>query len=363
MLLQPFRRNLRSQATFHPAQIQRRHGSRAGCGDLALLHGIGQAVASLFFEYPHQAGMQMAVAVVAAQCLGLTQCLGGIEPLNQVPGGQVIEHAAGHFAAAGAVVAQAQQRLHFGNVELVVKVRTANVHARGGEDVLRTVPFACVLRAQAHHGEVRRTAANVHHQNAGLFAQALLIVQRCRNGLQLESHFLETCRVRGSFQRSLCLRITLGVSIHKVHGAAQHHTLRHAAHVLLRLLSHVLEEDGNDVLVTHQLAVHCRLVLQQAAAQQAFERAHQAAFFARQVLPHRITAVVRAVVFVVKEQRRGHGRCLAFQRHQLCALPGGAPCHGGVGSTKVNTQRGVRKNVHARNPERAALYQNKSCQR
>jgi hypothetical protein len=75
------------------------------------------------------------------------------------------------------------------------------------------------------------------------------------------------------------------------------------------------QEQADDVLVAHQRVVHRRLVLQQRTAQQAFERAHQAPFGARQVLRNGIAPKVRAMVFGIEEQRCGQGVVLALQRN------------------------------------------------
>src|SRR2546427_522745 len=110
--------------------------------DLGLLHHGGQAVAFAQFQHFHQALVQALVAVVGAQVACLGQGLGRVQPLDQVPGREVEEHAAGHFAAAGADVPVAQQRHELGQVEPVVEVRAADVHAAGGQDVVAAVAAA-----------------------------------------------------------------------------------------------------------------------------------------------------------------------------------------------------------------------------
>ncbi len=309
--------------------------------DLGLLHHGGQAVAFAQFQHVHQALVQALVAVVGAQVARLGQGLGRVQPLDQVPGREVEEHAAGHFAAAGADVPVAQQRHELGQVEPVVEVRAADVHAAGGQDVVAAIAAAGLLRAQAHDGEVGGTAADVHHQHHGFLREALLVVQRGGNGLHLEIHFAQACGARGIGQGLLRLAVALGMVVHEMHGPAQHHALGQAAVQRgTRPVGHAAQEQADDVLVAHELVVHRRLFLQQRTAQQAFEGAHEPARLAVQVLGHGVAPEMGAVLVRMEEQRRGHAAGIALQRQQACGLAGGAPGHGGVGGTEIYAQRG-----------------------
>jgi len=123
-----------------------------------------------------------------------------------------------------------------------------------------------------------------------------------------------------------------------VHGAAQHHVRGRGTGLRLRARGQLGQEGGDDVLEADGLAVDLGFFQQQRAAQQAFERAHQPAFGARQVLRHGIAPKVRAVVFRIEKQRRGHGQRIAFQRQRLgqpTVLP---PGHGGIGGAEVDAQ-------------------------
>ena len=314
-----------------------------GSLDLGLLHDGGQAVAFAQFQHVHQALVQALVAVVGAQVARLGQGLGRVQPLDQVPGREVEEHAAGHFAAAGAGVAVAQQRHELGQVEPVVEVRAADVHAAGGQDVVAAVAAAGLLGPQAHDGEVGGTAADVHHQHHGFLREALLVVQRGGDGLHLEIHFAQACGARGVGQGLLGLAVALGMVIHEVHGPAQHHALGQApVQRGTRPVGHAAKEQSDHILVADQLVVHGRLFLQQRAAQQALERAHEPARLAIQVLGHGVAPEMRAVLIRMEEQRRGHAAGIAFQRQQACGLAGHAPGHGGVGGTEIYAQRGRR---------------------
>ena len=283
--------------------------------------------------------MQLLIAEIRLQRPHRGQRLGRVKPLNQVPGREVKKHAARHFTPTRAKVLVAQQGHDLLHVQAMVKVRAANMHTAGSQNVLRAICLVHVLRAQTHHGEVRSTTANVHDQHNRLFAQTLLIVQRCGNGFELKADLTQTRGLRRRCKRLLRLAITLGVSIDKVHWTAQHHALRQLA--IQRstcLICNALEKNGNDVLVTDQLVVHRRLLLQQGATQQAFERTHQAPLFALQVLRHGITAKVCAVLFGVEKYRRRHACRRAFQCQQTRWLTWNTPRSGRIGGTEVNTQ-------------------------
>ncbi|MNO48942.1 hypothetical protein D3C76_392840 [compost metagenome] len=77
-------------------------------------------------------------------------------------------------------------------------------------------------------------------------------------------------------------------------------------------------------------------MLDQLGAQQALERAHQAAFVAFQVLVQRQPAVHRAAFFDVEEDHRRQGDLVVLQRDQRFHA-GAQPADGGVGRAKVDT--------------------------
>ena len=222
------------------------------------------------------------------------------------------------------------------------------MHAGRGQHIAAAISPGHALGAQAYHGEVRGAAANVHHQHQRLAVDALLVVQRGGDGLELKTHVLEPCRQRGLAQRVLSLLIARGVAIHKMHRPPHHHPPGHAPQRVTGLLRQHPQEEADDVLVADHLVVYRRLVLQQRTAQQALERAHQPPFGTRQVLRHRIAPKVRALVFRVEEQRRGQRRRIPLQRHHPRRPSTLAHRHRGIGSAKVDTKRDVLQKGHGR---------------
>jgi hypothetical protein len=223
----------------------------------------------------------------------------------------------------------------------LIKVGAAHVHAGGGQHVTAAVLPPAALGGEPHDGEIRRAAADVHHQHHRLVRDALLVVQRGGDGLQLERHFGKPGIQRRLAQRLLRLLVTIGIPVHEVHRAPHHHPARHAAQPVACLLRQHAQEEADDVLVTHQLVVHRRLVLKQRTAQQAFERAHQTPFGPLQVLRHRIAPEVGCVVLRVEEQRRRQRRCRPLERHHARRPASHAHCHGRVGRAEVDAQGGV----------------------
>ena len=303
-------------------------------------------MAQALFEHRHQPRMQALVLVVGAQVLRLAHRLGGVQPLDQMPGRQIEEHAAGHFAPALAVVAQAQQRLQQFEIEPLVEVGTADVHARGRQHVDAAVRVRDALRPQAHDGEVGSTTAYVDHQHHRFTVQALLIVERRGNRFELELHFGKARAVRGFAQRAFGQRVALGVVIDEMHRPAQHHALGHLAQLLLGAGGQMAQKQRNDVLVAHQIAVHHGLVLQQRAAQQALERAHQPPLLAFEVLGHGVAAVMGAQFLGMEEQGRGHGQHLAFQRNQAGRVGADTQRHRRVGGAEINAEGAGKRRSH-----------------
>ncbi|MOA13541.1 hypothetical protein D3C78_1336000 [compost metagenome] len=108
----------------------------------------------------------------------------------------------------------------------------------------------------------------------------------------------------------------------------------------------MLQEQRNDVLVAHQMAMHRRLVLQQRAAQQAFERAHQPPFLAFEVLRHGIAPVMGAVLLGMEEQGRGHDHLLPFKGDGTDGTASNAQRHGRVGGAEINAKGAGERRSH-----------------
>ena len=154
MLGQAIGCDLRRQPALDPAQIHASCGVLQRSGDLGLLHRVGHAVPQALAQHGHQPVMQAGVGIVGAQALRIAQGFRGIQPLDQVPGRQVEKHPAGHLAAPGPDVAQAEHGHEQFQAQAAVEVCAAHVHARGGQNVGTAVGAPGAVGPQAHHREV-----------------------------------------------------------------------------------------------------------------------------------------------------------------------------------------------------------------
>ena len=126
------------------------------------LGGFGpayQGVPKPIAHHFHQTLVVHRVAVKVGHAAQFRHALRLVHGVDQVPGGQVKVHAAGHGARclprnAQAKSAIAQGGHHAGQRHPAVKVGAGNVHAVVGQNVAAAVQPAHPLRSHAHHGKV-----------------------------------------------------------------------------------------------------------------------------------------------------------------------------------------------------------------
>ena len=338
MQLHVFQAQTHLQVFFDHGQVHRCVRQLHGAADLGLLHFVRHQVTVALAQDLHQALVQARVAVIAEQGFGVGDGSGLVLPVDQVPGGQIKKHAAGHLALLGPQVPVAQQRHDLRQVQLPVVIGATNVHTRGGQNVRTAIGLLPSIWPQAHHRKVRRTTAQVHHQHRAFFGQALFVVQRGRNRLQLKRYLVKTHRLHGLAQRCFGLRIALRVIVHKVHGPAHDHAARCAAQVQRSAFAQSGQKGADDVLKTDLLMPDLCGLQQQRAAQQAFQRTHQTPLGAFQIVFESIPPKVGAAVFGVVEHGRGHGHGLTFQRDQAGVALGAEPGHGRVGGAEIDAE-------------------------
>ena len=104
---------------------------------------------------------------------------------------------------------------------------------------------------------------------------AALKVKGGGNGFHLKRHRLKAGSQRGALQRGLGQGVALGVVVDKVHGTPEHGTVHGLAQVGFGAGFQFFEKQHHDVKKAHELAVDHGLLFHQAAAQQAFDGAHQ----------------------------------------------------------------------------------------
>ena len=108
----------------------------------------------------------------------------------------------------------------------------------------------------------------------------------------------------------------------------------------------LFEEQHHDVKEADALVAHRGVLVHQAAAHQAFERAQQAPLGAIQVGLHGFCAIQHAVRFAGKEQRGRHFGLGTIQRNDLQGAVLVNQCTGGVGGAEVNAQHQGSSSTH-----------------
>ena len=213
--------------------------------------------------------------------------------------------AGGHEGVALHPAAVAEQRHHAGQRQLLVEVGATDMHTAGGEDVVLALGQMVALMGQTHQGEVRGAAANVDDQYQLLAIQVRLVVEGRSYGLVLERHVLETELVRHGYQGVLRFLIGGRVIIDEEYRTAQYHFFEGALGLGFGAFFQLTDEEAEQVLEGQGAAQHGGFSLQQLGAQQAFQRAHQAAFIAFQILVQGQATVDRAALLGVEEDHRG----------------------------------------------------------
>ena len=287
------------------------------------------------------------VVVEGAHAAQLGHTAGAVDGVDQVPGGQVEVHAAGHLSRrraqhAGPHRAVAEGGQNGGQFDAPVKVGAGHVHAVVGQDVVLAFHAGGPFGAHTHNGKVGGAAADVGHQNKLLLIDAAFVVKRCRNGFVLELHLAEAHLGGGRQQSGLRLGVARGVVVHKKHRAAQHGAGDGRTRLGFGPCLQVLQVAGHDVQVFGAAAAaHVGGLVDQAAAQDAFHRAHQAAINTVHIGRHgrpaesaRRAGILGAVDKI--EHRRGHGgvsRLQLYQLHAGCTMRNGN-CR--IGSAEVD---------------------------
>ena len=137
-----------------------------------------------------------------------------------------------------------------------------------------------------------------------------------------------------------------------MHRTSEHELRQLGGHVRLRDLAKVLEKHRDDVLVRQRMSGDDGRIVDQRAAKNALDRAHQPAVDAVGVLGDRFATEVRSVVLGIEEERRRDRRLAEFERHQRDRAAG-RDANGGVGRAEVDSglNDGARTGTRSRQPE------------
>ena len=271
-----------AQRALGVAQIDARV-STIGHVDLGCFSPRGQFMAETLFHHDHQPLVVHRVGVVQSHRTQLGHAAGAVDSVDQVPGGQVEVDTARHLArrragndrAIGAEAVLGQDGSEF---DSPVEVGAGHVHTVVGQNVALAFEPLCALGADTHDREVGGAAADVGDQHDLLFADAAFIVERGRDRLVLEVHFVEADQRGSGFESGLRLRVAHRIVVDEEDRAAEHGAPDRRLRLRFGAVLQVLEVAGHDVDVFHTAATaHVGGLLDQAAAENAFHRAHQAA--------------------------------------------------------------------------------------
>ena len=314
-----------------------RHVAAVGVGqlDLGFFHFHRQPVPGALFDQLEQAIDTAGVFDVVAHAAQRQRGFLRVHRVDRVPGRQVHVVAGRHVGAALHAAAVAEQRHQALQAQLFVEVGPADVHAAGGEDVIVTVVETTTLGRQAHQREVRGTTADVDDQHQLFFLDGRLVVECRRDRFVLERHIFETDFARHFDQRVFGFLVSQRIVVDEEHRTAQHHLLEFPTGGGFGAALELADEQPEQVLERHRRAEDAGVVLDQLGAEQAFQRAHQPAFVAFQILMQGQATVDRATFLDVEEDHRRQGDLVVFQRdHGVHA--GAQPADGGVGRAEVD---------------------------
>ena len=156
------------------------------------------------------------------------------------------------------------------------------------------------------------------------------------DGLELEAHLAKTHLARDRFQRVLRLAVGAFVSVDEMHRATEHGRVETAPGLCLCAPFEFGDEARQQVAKAQGASADLGLAVDQARAQQALQRPHQAAIVAFQVLGQRITTEVGAALVGIEEHRRRQGRPAVLERNQGWHART-QPADGGVRRAEVDT--------------------------
>ena len=219
------------------------------------------------------------------------------------------------------------------------------MNAAIGEDVALAVSLAAPLRRHAHDREVRGAATDVDDQHQLLARHLLLIIERRCNRLVLERDVPEALLARDLLQCGLRLGIGRVVLVDEAHRAAEHDLIDLLAEPGFDLRFQMREEEAENAGERHRLLADVGLLVDQRGAENALQRAHEAAVMAGQVALDCAAPELHAVILEIEEHRARQGAMLPLQRDQLC---GGVIAEADRGVRSAEVDAAIGRCRHAR---------------
>jgi len=300
-------------------------------------------MAEAVFHHVHQPGMLAQIGIETLHLPEFGHPAGRVDGVDQVPGGEVEIHLAGHFAPGRADAPVTAGRKDVRQLDVAVEVGAGHMHAVVGQDVGASVHALALLRADAHQREVGGAAADVGHQHDLLAVDGGLEIQRSGDRLELEADVGETHGARRLFQGGLGGAVARGVVVDEEHRSAQHHMGQRAAGIALGQRLEATQVGTDHVQIPHgAAAADIGRLVGQRGAQDAFHGAHQPALGALHIRGDRGTAEGQLRLLVGGqalhriEHGGGHGGLAVLQVHQVHLLARARQGDGRVGGAEIN---------------------------
>ena len=194
-----------------------------------------------------------------------------------MPRGEVEVDEARHDESLWPDRAVAERRHHPRHVEARIEIGAGDVDAVVREHVVLARRAPAALRRQPDHCEVGGTAADVDHQHGLLAFDGALVVERRRDRLELELDVPETRGACACRKRALRFAVALVVVVVEADRSPEHDGVERASGLWARPLAHRAQEERDDIGVAEGAAADRRRLVDEAAAEQALQRAHQPA--------------------------------------------------------------------------------------
>ncbi len=252
--------------------------------DLGLLGRGRQRVAESLLQRAQQARVMARIVVPAFHATQFAHTRRRVHGVDQVPGGEVEVHAAGHLARVLAGPCRpartvAQQRQDAGQFDVAVEVGAGQVHAVVGQDVVTALGTAAPRRAHAHQREVGCAAADVGHQHQLFAVDVAFVVQRGGDRFELEPHLVEArpAAPRSCSAACACASRAGSSSTKNTGRPSTTRAQRHGPPRPRRQLQ-AAQVAGHHVAVAHRAAgADVGALVEQTRAEDALHRTHQTA--------------------------------------------------------------------------------------
>ena len=309
-------RNGGAQALLDEAEID---GGVAAFGDrdLGALDVRRDAMAVPSPEDRHQPGVQARVLHEVLQLVRARKLPEGVQEIDLVPGRKLEEQGRGHRPAVLARRFVAQLAHDGREAQALIEIAAREMDAGAGEEIAGPNAAARAGTDRGARGKSRRcrrrcprpaplprSRATVSKSNAAAIGSYSKLTSSKPASRAISARVASASRSRSGSSSTKCT------------GRPMHQPLQPARGVRLGHVLQVRQEFGDDVAIGHVAPVDERRLGQEIAAEEALQRAHEAAFRALLVLLQRLPPEDGHLLLCVVEDGRRNGLAAVLERHQ-----------------------------------------------